>query len=102
MLKILIALILPLLANAADAGDLVFRAPDGDSAYLRKAPCTAEAVLTRLSALQRETYQAASAVVDGKTFVACWGVMGSSAHLVYEDGDEGYIKLRDLKEEHPV
>jgi hypothetical protein len=40
----------------------------------------------------------ASAVVDGQPFRACWIVDGDSAHLLYEDGDQGLIPLADFKQ----
>ena len=39
----------------------------------------------------------ATAVVQGQTFKACWVVEGHAAHLLYEDGDQGLIPLRDFK-----
>jgi hypothetical protein len=45
----------------------------------------------------RAALRDATAVVQGKTFKACWSVEGQAAHLLYEDGDQGLIPLRDFK-----
>lgn len=68
-----------------------------DSVRLGDAPCTSELVLARLQPQAHAEYKAASAVVDGQNFVACWRVVGNSAHLLYEDGDQGIIPMAELK-----
>jgi hypothetical protein len=68
-----------------------------DSVRLGDAPCTSELVLARLQPQTRGDYKAASATVDGQSFVACWRVVGNSAHLLYEDGDQGIIPMAELK-----
>lgn len=80
------------------AQDLVARQGE-DSVRLNDAPCTSELVLGRLEPQQKEDYRQASAVVGGQTFQACWRQMGTAAHLMYEDGDQGLIPLADLKPE---
>ena len=80
------------------ADDLIAR-NGNDSVRLGEAPCTSELVLSRLQPQVQGQYKAASAVVDGQTFVACWRVVGSSAHLLYEDGDQGIIPMAELKPE---
>ena len=83
-------------AAPAFAQDLVAR-QGNDSVRLGDAPCKSELVLGRLQPQQKEEYKSASAVLDGQTFQACWRPMGSAAHLMYEDGDQGLIPLQDLK-----
>ena len=80
------------------AQELVARDGD-DSVRLADAPCKSETVLSRLEPHIRGDFKAASAVVQGQTFVACWREMGNAAYLVYEDGDQGIIPMRDLKPE---
>ena len=37
------------------------------------------------------------AIVEGRTFTACWRKAANVAHLLYEDGDQGIVPLADLK-----
>jgi hypothetical protein len=85
-----------LAAAPAFAQDLVAR-QGSDSVRLGDQPCRSELVLGRIQPQQKEDYRQASAVVDGQTFQACWRPMGTAAHLMYEDGDQGLIPLQDLK-----
>ena len=87
-----------LAAAPALAGDLVAR-QGGDSVHLAEAPCTSTQVLVRLEPSQHSQYKAATAVVQGHTFSACWRMMGNVAHLLYEDGDQGIVPLANLKPE---
>lgn len=68
-----------------------------DSVRLGEAPCASKPVLERLQPQMQEQYKTALASVDGKSFAACWRVVGNAAHLVYEDGDQGVIPLAELK-----
>src|SRR5689334_13297511 len=86
-----------LLAAPAFADELV--ASNGlDSVRLSDKPCSSEPVLQRLTPKAREMMREASAVVGGQPFRACWIVNGDSAHLLYEDGDQGLIPLTDFKQ----
>jgi len=82
----------------AMAGDLVAR-NGGDSVRLGDAPCTSELVLGLLEPRLQAKYKAASAVVKGQTFTACWRKTGNVAHLLYEDGDQGIVPMAELKPE---
>ena len=82
----------------AFADELVARDGD-DSVRLGEAPCASQPVLEKLEPKTRGEFKAASAVVQGQKFVACWREMGSAAYLIYEDGDQGVIPLRELKRE---
>jgi hypothetical protein len=85
-----------LLAAPAMADELV--ASDGkDSVRLSDSPCSNEQVLSRLAPALRSLLRDASAVVEGRTFKACWVVNGQAAHLLYEDGDQGLVPLADFK-----
>jgi hypothetical protein len=44
-------------------------------------------------------FKAATAVVQGNNFAACWRKTGAVAHLLYEDGDQGIVPMSDLKPE---
>ena len=86
-----------LLAAPAMADELV--ASNGkDSVRLLDKPCTSEKVLVQLRPGFRDVLRQANAVVAGQTFEACWIVRGDSAHLLYEDGDQGLIPLTDFKQ----
>jgi hypothetical protein len=39
----------------------------------------------------------AEVTVGGQSLSACWIVDGESAHLMYEDGDHGLIRLTSFK-----
>ncbi len=83
-------------AGPALAQDLVAR-QGNDTVRLADGPCTSEQVLARLQPELRSEFRAALAVVEGRTFEACWHPAGDAAHLLYEDGDQGIVPLSDLK-----
>lgn len=86
-----------LLAAPAMADELV--ASNGsDSVRLLDKPCTSEKVLSQLRPGFRNSLRQAAAVVSGQSFEACWIVQGETAHLLYEDGDQGIIPLSDFKQ----
>ena len=87
-----------LAAAPAMSQDLVAR-QGNDTVRLADAPCTSEQVLSRLKPELRAQFRAALAVVEGRTFEACWRPAGNAAHLLYEDGDQGLVPLADLKPE---
>ena len=85
-----------LAATPALAQDLVAR-QGNDSVRLADGPCTSQQVLARLQPRMHSQFKAALAVVEGRTFEACWRVAGNVAHLLYEDGDQGIVPMADLK-----
>jgi hypothetical protein len=96
-----VALVAALAAFAAAptfAQELVAR-QGNDSVRLSDAACKSDLVLARVEPGAKDEYRAASAVFQGQNFVACWRMMGSVAHLVYEDGDQGIIPMQELKPE---
>lgn len=84
--------VVPLISNA----DFVARQGE-DSVRFHEKPCTHELVLQRLSPEVVEHFQAATTVIQGQTYQACWRVMGNAAYLIYEDGDQGVIPVSDMK-----
>jgi hypothetical protein len=68
-----------------------------DSVRLSSGPCTSQQVLGLLKPGFRSMLKDATAVVQGQTYRACWIVDGDSAHLLYEDGDQGLIPLSEFK-----
>ncbi len=85
------------LLSAPALADELVASSGNDSVRLSNSPCTNEQVLSQLQPQMRATLRDATAVVQGKTFKACWVVEGHAAHLLYEDGDQGLIPLRDFK-----
>ena len=92
----LLLLCAALAATPTFAGELVAR-QGNDMIRLADAACTTQSVLSRLAPGMRGQFKAASAVVDGRTFAACWRMLPAGAHVIYEDGDQGLVPLSDLK-----
>ncbi|TWO72847.1 hypothetical protein FN976_00965 [Caenimonas sedimenti] len=97
-MKAAIALCTALALAPAFAEDLVAR-EGNDSVRLADAPCQNQVIMKLVEPSTHGEYKAASATVQGQNFVACWREMGSVAHLVYEDGDQGIIPMVELKKE---
>ena len=97
-MKALIAVCAALAMTPAFADTLVARQGD-DSVRLADVPCRSEAVLGRIEPNIHSDYKSATARLAGQSFVACWREMGSVAHVVYEDGDQGLIPMAELKRE---
>ena len=85
-----------LAAAPAMSQDLVAR-QGNDTVRLADGPCTSQQVLARLRPELHSEFKAAMAVVEGRSFEACWRPAGNAAHLLYEDGDQGIVPLTDLK-----
>ena len=80
------------------AQELVARQGD-DSVRLSDSECKSELVLSRIEPGMAGEFHAASAVFQGRRFQACWRMVGNTAYLVYEDGDQGIIPADELKPE---
>ena len=94
MRKLLVVLLL--IASPALADELI--ASNGaDVVRLSDKPCSSEAVLSRVTPRFHQIMRDATALVAGAEYRACWVVNGESAHLLYEDGDQGIIPLSDFK-----
>ena len=87
-----------LVAAPSFAQDLIARQGD-DSVRLSEDTCKSELVLSRLEPGMSDQFHAASAVFQGQRFQACWRMMGNTAYLIYEDGDQGIIPATELKPE---
>ena len=87
-----------LVLTPAFANDLVAY-NGGDSVHLSDSPCSSVQVLGYLPPQLQSDFKAASAVLGGHPFAACWRVQGGAAHVLYEDGDQGLIPLSVLKPE---
>ncbi len=96
MKLVLVCVAAALFAAPAFADELV--ASNGkDSVRLTDKPCTSEKVLNQLKPGFRTMMKDANAVVSGQQFRACWVIEGESAHLLYEDGDQGLIPWADFR-----
>ena len=69
-----------------------------DRIRLADTPCTSQAVLEHLDASVQPLFRAATAVLEGKTYSACWRITPTAAHLIYEDGDQGLVPFSILNE----
>jgi hypothetical protein len=96
MKRILLILIAAFLCGPALADEMVAR-NGKDSVSLQQAACPA-AVLAHIPPTSRDRFQAASAVVDDRSYVACWALRPDGlVILVYEDGDGGLIPATDFR-----
>ncbi|HEY8048220.1 MAG TPA: hypothetical protein VIE63_03535 [Ramlibacter sp.] len=86
------------LAAAPVMADELVASNGQDSVRLTDQPCSSQQVLQQLTPNVRDMMKDASATVGGQQFHACWVVDGESAHLLYEDGDQGLIPLSDFKQ----
>ena len=78
-----------LAAAPAMAQDLVAR-QGNDTVRLATRPAPACRCWPACSPEIQSEFKAALAVVEGRTFEACWRPAGNVAHLLYEDGDQGH------------
>ncbi len=84
------------LAGPALAADMV-ASEGGDTVRLAEAACTNTTVLDKVDPAMRPYLRAASAELQGHTFVGCWRPTAAGAHLIYEDGDQGLVPLDNLR-----
>jgi len=98
----LLVLCAALAAAAPALADVLVARNGEDMVRLADAPCASEAVLSRLPPQQHASFKAATAIVDGRSYTACWRALGGRAHLFYEDGDMGVIPLSDLRAEMSI
>jgi hypothetical protein len=88
MKRILVCAGIAMLAFSASA-DYIAR-QGNDYVRLTDKPCA-------LNLPQKDKMLAAFAVINGKSFNACWApVAGQQIGLLYEDGDQGLLPMSDL------
>jgi hypothetical protein len=92
-LLIIVGMLWPRPARA----DVLITSNGQDSVRLYDTPCVNLAVLAHIHARYHDQMRRADAMVGSKPFAACWIVDGDSAHLMYEDGDQGLIPLTDFQ-----
>lgn len=97
-MKLIAFLWAALVAAPGMAGELVSH-NGGDTIRLADEECTNQPVLSHLRPELRAQFRAASAVLQGHDFAACWHITPDGAHLIYEDGDEGRVPFHAL---HPL
>lgn len=98
MKRVFLAAILA--AGPALADDYVARSGT-DSIRLTQAACYSEVLATTPKELH-ERLRAATAIVGGQTYSACWVESGGFVFIAYADGDRGQIAVSDFKIEHGV
>lgn len=94
--SLILAAAAALVAGSALAGELVAR-NGKDEVRLSDAPCAVPQVLPLIPPQAQGEFRAARATIDGQSYLACWRPYGEGVHLIYEDGDQGMVPLRDLK-----
>lgn len=71
---------------------------DGDSIRLQDKPCTSAATLAHIPEQHRKEFRAASAIVDGQGYQACWSMLpGGVVWLTYDDGDVSQVPVQAFK-----
>ena len=94
-----------LLAAALLCASPAFAGPDrvakqgNDWVRFMDKPCPYASVIRFIPDGERAEYQKADAHFQGQRYFACWRDVGGQVHLWYEDGDQGLIPERDIKEE---
>lgn len=79
-----------LAVGPAVAADAMVASQGRDSVRITEAAC-------KLSVPNKENLRAASAIIGGKTYVACWTVSQGAVALIYEDGDIGIVPVGEFK-----
>jgi hypothetical protein len=85
-----------LLAFGVAADTMRFTAGN-DTVRLFDTPCVNLAVLANIAPRYQAEMRKAEVTVGGQNLAACWIVDGESARLMYEDGDQGLIRLTSFK-----
>lgn len=95
MKRALVCAGIALLAFSAAADDMV--ASNGrDSVRLTQKPCS-PAILATIPPQFQKQAKAASAVVGGAIYTACWIPSGDHVILSYDDGDTGIIPVHQFR-----
>jgi hypothetical protein len=92
-LAILVMLVVP---SGAKAQDRIAR-QGADSVTITDRPCGQKDILGTIGERVGSEFLAAHGRFGGKDYRACWRPLGPSAHIVYEDGDQGIVPLADFK-----
>lgn len=88
--------ILLVAAAPAFAGDMIARQGSDEARFTDK-PCTNATILANPLVSAPENWRAATAFFQGQHYEACWQSVGGMYHLVYEDGDQGFIPLAEIE-----
>ena len=96
MRNVLIAASIVAFSASVSAQSLVARS-GADSVRLSEQPCPVQ-IHDKLPA-PPDFFKAALVHFRGVHYIACWRLVGISAHLVYEDGDQGLIPMAEFKED---
>lgn len=94
-------LALAILSNSVLADDMVFR-EGKDSIRITQGECPA-VVLALIPEQYRKNFMAASAIVSGKSYQACWMVLNDGRVFVqYDDADTGVLYITSFQPEEGV
>lgn len=85
-----LALFLALLADAADAQDLIAR-NGKDWVRINDKACENKKVLQHVPPQMHEQFRSATVQFEGQLYLACWIGTAQGVVIVYEDSDRGGI-----------
>jgi hypothetical protein len=95
-MKFALACAAALLAAPAIA-DEVIATNGSDSVRLSDTQCSSDKVLELVPPALQTRMKNATAVIQGQSLRACWVADEKSAHLLYEDGDQGIVPLAEFR-----
>lgn len=90
-----------LMAAGPAFADRVAKQGDDEVRLMDKA-CPYASVLRFIPENQRSEYQKAEGRFQGKRYFACWLDVGNGVHLYWEDGDQGFVPSRDIKDDQSI
>lgn len=97
-MRLALAAALFLSASVALAEDRVFVAPTGSTLRLHDAPCVSTTgALATMPPDVRGQFKAATVVVEGQKFDACWADVGGATFIVDELGGQGAVEGSPFK-----
>ena len=105
MKRVVLALALAL-PGAVLATQLTAR-QGNDRVTITDRPCVNEKVIAvgvslGVPKFVMEASREATAVLNGKTYVACWQLGGDKVALIFEDGDGGLVSIQLFKPESEI
>lgn len=108
LVKLILALALVLLADAADAGTRVFRA-SGTTMWLEDTLCTNDAALAGILPIYHDRFRNGRARTTQSTFTLCWtdrgtdgSLLDNAIYVTAEDGSDGLISLEPYTEDRGI
>lgn len=96
-----LALAILLASPAFAAQEMVAKSGD-DVVRLIDLPCPYASVLRFIQDDYRKQFRKAEARVSGQRYFACFRLVDSTVHLIYEDGDQGMVPAGEFRAEPGV